>query len=51
LVGVWLLLVMHGLLSSHVQKKKQEETRFPDGEDQTCHKELGAPNQQEVVPQ
>jgi hypothetical protein len=32
-------------------KKKQEEIRYPDGEDQTCPKELSAPSQQEVVQQ
>ncbi len=30
-------------------KKKQEEIRYPDSKDQTCPKELNAPNQQEVT--
>jgi hypothetical protein len=30
-------------------KEKQEEIRSPDGEVQTCHKELDTPNQQEVI--
>lgn len=36
------------LLSSSVQRRN-EENRYPDGEDQTCPKELTVPNQQEVV--
>lgn len=47
LAGGWLLLVVggHGLLGSQVQKKKQqEEIKYPDVEDQTCPKELNAPN-------
>ena len=51
--GGWRLLLVavgHGLLGSQVQKKKQqEEIKYPDVEDQTCPKELNAPNQQEVV--
>ena len=49
LVGCW-LFVGHGLLSSHVQRRKQqEEIRYPDGEDQTSPKELNVPNEQKVV--
>ena len=44
-----LVVVYCGLLSSHAQKKETKEIRYPDSEDQTCPKELNAPNQQEVV--
>jgi hypothetical protein len=44
----WLVLVGQDLLSSRVQKKK-EEMRYPYSEDQTCPKELNVPNQQEAV--
>ena len=45
-VGCWLLLVAIKQLCA---KKKQEEIRYPASKDQTCPKELNAPNQQEVV--
>jgi hypothetical protein len=44
-----LLVVGYCLLSSCKGRRKQEETRYPDSEDQICPKELNAPNQQEVV--
>ena len=31
------------------EKQEEKEIRYPDSEDQTCPKELNAPNQQEVV--
>lgn len=42
------------LLSSCVQRKRKgggggKEIRYPDSKEQTCPKELHAPNQQEVV--
>jgi hypothetical protein len=32
-----LVVVGRGFLSSCVQRKKQEEIRYPDGKDQTLH--------------
>ena len=30
-------------------KKKEEEIRYPDGEDQTCPMEFDGPNQQNII--
>ena len=50
LVGCWLLLVVMYLSSCVVKKKqKDEEIRYPDGEDQTCPKDLDTSNSQGVV--
>ena len=47
LVVDWLLLVV--VCEVVCAGKKQEESRCPDGKDQTCPKELSGPTQQEVV--
>ena len=53
LLGIWVgcWLVVGWFWSQfffYVVKKKQEEIRYPDVKDQTCPRELEAPNQQPV---
>jgi hypothetical protein len=52
-VGCFLVEVRCGWLwfikKPCTKKTQQEEIRYPHSKDQTCLKELDAPNQQEVV--
>ena len=41
----WLKFVKQTCL----KRQEKEEIRYPEGDDQTCPKELDAPNQQEEV--